>query len=206
MKVNSAQKRTIRLKRTYESDLEMTSAAALGDRAARRDLVTLLLDQVRRTVSYLAAPDRDAEDLAQLALIQILHSAGTFRGECTLKYWADRITVRTAMKHFRKRQRREKLISAIWEPPPVSEYNLDENVDLLKVRARLSELLSKLSDDRRTAVVLHHVQGYGISEIAEMTDSPVNTVRDRLRVGRRQLKKKIQNDPSLKDWVGMGGE
>ncbi len=188
----------------FESDLELTQAASQGDPAAKRELVTSLFDQVRRTVSYLANPTRDAEDLAQLALIQILHSAGSFRGECTLKYWADRITVRTAMKQFRKRQRREKLLLSAGEPVLPIVRDVDEDVDLRKVRVRLSELLQKLSYDRRTAVVLHHVQGYGIVEIAEMTGAPVNTVRDRLRVGRKQLKKRILNDPSLKEWVGMG--
>ncbi len=189
----------------FKSDVEMTQAAAQGDPVAKRELVTGLFDQVRRTVSYLASPTRDAEDLAQLALIQILHSAGSFRGECTLKYWADRITVRTAMKQFRKRQRRERLLLSAGEPVLPQSRSVDDDVDLRKIRVRLSELLQKLSYERRTAVVLHHVQGYGIVEIAEMTGAPVNTVRDRLRVGRKQLKKRILNDPSLKDWVGMGG-
>jgi DNA-directed RNA polymerase specialized sigma24 family protein len=38
-----------------------------------------------------------------------------------------------------------------------------------------------------------------------MTGAPVNTVRDRLRVGRKQLKKKILTDPSLQDWVAAVG-
>jgi DNA-directed RNA polymerase specialized sigma24 family protein len=50
-------------------------------------------------------------------------------------------------------------------------------------------------------VVLHHVQGYGIVEVAEMTGAPVNTVRDRLRVGRRQLRKRILGDPALRGWL-----
>ncbi len=182
----------------------MAQMAAGGDLIAKRDLIDALIDQVRRTVSYLARPNRDAEDLSQLALIQILHSAGSFRGECTLKYWADRIVVRTAMKQFRKRQRRERLSAAIWEPPPPQERSVDDSVGLRQVRVRLSGLLHKLSDERRTAVVLHHVQGYGIAEISEMTDAPINTVRDRLRVGRKQLKKRILADPSLKDWIGAG--
>ena len=144
--------------------------------------------------------------MAQLALIQILHSAGSFRGECTLKYWADRITIRTAMKQFRKRQRREKLSAEMHEPPPtVDDRGLDDQLANKQIRQKLTEMLQKLSKERRTAVVLHHVQGYGIAEIAEMTGAPVNTVRDRLRVGRKQLKKKILTDPSLKDWAAAVG-
>jgi RNA polymerase sigma-70 factor (ECF subfamily) len=205
MVMSGARKRPSELQSRYETELEMTQLAAQGDQAAKRDLVNLVIDQVRRTISYLARPNREAEDLSQLALIQILRSAGSFRGECTLKYWADRIAVRTAMKQFRKRQRRERLGAASWEPPPaVSDQEVDVDVDAIKVRARLGDLLDKLSEERRTAVVLHHVQGYVIAEIAAMTGAPVNTVRDRLRVGRKQLRKRILADPCLKDWVGSG--
>ncbi len=204
MNASSAIERPLHLKSRYESELELAQLAAQGDPTAKRDLVDTLIDQVRRTVSYLARPDRDAEDLSQLALIQILHSARSFRGECTLKYWADRITVRTAMKQFRKRQRRERLSASAWEPVLPPERELDDELGRKQIRARLAELLQKLSTERRTAVVLHHVQGYGIAEISEMTGAPVNTVRDRLRVGRKQLKKRVLADPSLRDWVGAG--
>jgi RNA polymerase sigma-70 factor (ECF subfamily) len=194
------------LKSRYKSELEMAQAAARGDQNARRDLVSALLDQVRRTVSYLSSPNKDADDLAQLALIQILKSAGSFRGECTLNYWADRITVRTSMKQFRKRQRREKLAMSIWTDSPSDEPGLDDDLAKRQIRVHLSRVLQKISAERRAVIVLHHLQGYGISEISEMTGAPINTVRDRLRIGRKQLKKRILTDPSLKDWVGTGAK
>ena len=189
----------------YESELEMAQVAAQGDQNAKRDLVGLVLDQVRRTMSYLSGSERDAEDLAQMAMIQILNSAGSFRGECTLKYWAERIAVRTAMKHFRKRQRREKLtISWFSGAPEHSDIDIEHDAARGEARIRIAEHLQKLSFDRRTAIVLRHVQGYGVAEIANLTGAPINTVRDRLRVGRAQLKKRILNDPSLGEWVGLG--
>ncbi len=183
----------------------MAQAAANGDPTAKRDLIHLVLDQVRRTVSYLSGSGRDSEDLAQMALIQVLNSVGSFRGECTLKYWADRIAVRTAMKHFRKRQRREKLaVSWFTATPEDAGIDLEDDAARMETRVRISEHLQKLSLDRRTAIVLRHVQGYGVSEIAAITGAPINTVRDRLRIGRMQLKKRILSDPSLGEWALAG--
>jgi RNA polymerase sigma-70 factor (ECF subfamily) len=136
--------------------------------------------------------------------VQILRSAHTFRGECTLEYWADRIATRTAMRELRRRKRREQVepqALVMTTPRP----GADVEADLARVRTRLSQLLGKLTPERRTAVVLHHVQGYGIAEVAEMTDSPVNTVRDRLRVGRKQLRKRILSDPALRGWLEREG-
>jgi RNA polymerase sigma-70 factor (ECF subfamily) len=53
-------------------------------------------------------------------------------------------------------------------------------------------------------VVLHHVEGYGLPEIAEISGAPVNTVRDRLRIGRRQLRQRILADPEVRDWLKTG--
>lgn len=204
MALSGTSERPSGLKRRYRSELEMTQKAAGGDHNAKRDLVNSLLDQVRRTVSYLSGPDKDADDLTQLALIQILKSAGSFRGECTLNYWADRITVRTSMKQFRKRQRREKLALSMWPETPLDDSGLEDHLASRQIRVHLSKVLQKLSPERRSVVVLHHLQGYGIAEISEMTGAPINTVRDRLRIGRKQLRKRILTDPSLKDWVGSG--
>jgi RNA polymerase sigma-70 factor (ECF subfamily) len=181
-------------------DLELVAAVADGDPAARRKLVERVLDRTRRTVAYLVGADREADDMAQNALVQILRSAHTFRGECTLEYWADRITIRTAMRELRKRKRREQIEPEALVLGPQAP-GVDVQADLKLVRARLAQLLGKLTAERRTAVVLHHVHGYGIAEVAEMTEAPVNTVRDRLRVGRRQLRKRILSDRALRGWI-----
>jgi RNA polymerase sigma-70 factor (ECF subfamily) len=184
----------------FASEVELTSAAASGDRAARQELVERLLDGTRRKIGYLVAGDRDADDMTQLALVEVLESAGTFRGDCSLRFWADRITTRTAMRELRRRKRGAELArSAGWTPVP--ERSGDEVADLVRVRARLATLLDKLTPERRVALILHHAEGYGIAEVAEITGAPINTVRDRLRVARRQLRKRLQHDPELRNWL-----
>ena len=69
------------------------------------------------------------------------------------------------------------------------------------LQKRITQLLQRLSHDCRTALVLHHVQGYKISEIAALTGARVNTVRGRLRTGRKRLGQYIAEDPALKEWV-----
>lgn len=198
-----AKERPYLVRGEYESDTELTAAAASGDAVARRDLVDRVLNQVRRTTAYLTSGGPEADDLAQLALMQILGSAGSYRGECSLEYWADRISVRTVMKHIHKVRRRERLSEGMHEPQGQTE-EVDEQAEGHGLRKRLACLLQKLSPDRRTAVVLHHVQGYDLSEISEITGAPVNTVRDRLRVGRAQLRQHILRDPALRDWFERG--
>jgi RNA polymerase sigma-70 factor (ECF subfamily) len=184
-----------------ESDARLAYDAAAGDESAMKKLVDRVMDRVRDTAVYLMGSGPDAEDCSQESLIQVLRSIGGFRGDCALEYWADRITVRTTMHQVRKTRRRERLSANIWEAPP-EPVGFDHMADLKRIRVRLAGLLQKISKERRLAVVLHHVHGYDVTEISEMTDALPNTVRDRLNKGRKLLKKHIADDPVLEDWIG----
>src|SRR5689334_8639163 len=78
--------------------------AAQGDRKAAQALLSELLPRVRNLVRYLVWSDADADDVAQVVLVELLKSFGSYRGEGSLHAFADRITVRVAMHHVRKRR------------------------------------------------------------------------------------------------------
>ena len=188
--------------KSWNSELELVQAAASKDKKARNDLVELLMDRVLRLSTCLAGNAWESEDLAQTALIEIIRSAKNFRGDSSLARWADRITVFTALKKIERHKRRERLFAL--RPEMQDNQQLpDEKADSLRVQRRFAMIAGTLSPTRRVVVVLHHVHGYSIAEIAEMTNSPANTVHDRLKVGRKQLRKKILADPLLREWVKM---
>lgn len=187
----------------FGGDAGLAAAAGRREPAAQRELVERVLDQTRRVVGYVVGGRGDADDVVQIALIQILGAAAAFRGDCTLEFWATRIAVRTAIRELRRRRRRE-TASELVDGNPGTAAPADEEAQARGVRARLAAALGKLTPERRVAVVLHHVEGYGIPEIATMTEAPINTVRDRLRTGRRQLRRRILADPALRGWLETG--
>ena len=81
------------------------AAAAGGDRAAASALLAELLPRTRNVVRFLLRGDAEVDDFAQNALIEVLRSLPSFRGESSLTTWADRITVRTALRLLGRRQR-----------------------------------------------------------------------------------------------------
>lgn len=197
-----------------KGDLALAEAAGRGDPRARRILADLLLNRVRTMVSYIVGTDQDADDLVQASLVEILMSAGSYRGEGQLSSWADRITVRTAMRMLRKRSAMKEVPapdgdaaetvepSGPYDCPvlPQPAESQEQAVARYQLRRRLAVHLGKLTPERRVAVALRWVHGYSLNEIAEFTDSSVNTVRDRLQVGKRQLQKAIATDPVLRDY------
>jgi RNA polymerase sigma-70 factor (ECF subfamily) len=57
----------------------------------------------------------------------------------------------------------------------------------------LRELLSKLPEAQRIAFVLHEVQELSLEEVAEITGTPLGTVKSRLHHARRRLQALIQD-------------
>jgi DNA-directed RNA polymerase specialized sigma24 family protein len=55
----------------------------------------------------------------------------------------------------------------------------------------LDALLERLSSDRYQVFVLHHALDYTVEEIADLTATPVGTVKDRLVMARKQLRRLV---------------
>lgn len=159
------------------------------------------MDRIGTVVRYLAPGDPDLDDHVQLAMIEILDAAGSYRGESTLETWAERIAVRTAMRQINRRRFRAKVVILDPGPEAASREPAPEHLAARhRISLRIAELLEDLAPERRQVLTLRLVMGYGIGEISSMTGMKINTVRDRLAVARRQLRQRIQRDPLLRDF------
>ena len=180
----------------------LTRHAAAGEPAAERALIYRIAARVTKTCRYLVG-ESDAEDMAQLALMQVIRTADSFRGECSLEYWVDRVTVQTAAKHLEKRSRRRRIRDRVWDPGPET-VGVDRQAALKEVRGAILAHFADLSEKQRGAVALHYLYGYELEEIADLLDVRVNAVRSRLRKGLKQLRRRLLSDPRLRDWVREG--
>lgn len=63
--------------------------------------------------------------------------------------------------------------------------------ELYALRNDLARALAQLPDDRRAVLVFHELEGLGVPEIAEITNTPLNTVYSRLRLARVDFERVI---------------
>ncbi len=167
-----------------------------GDRRAQRVLAHRLAPRVLRIAQRLLPGSADAEDASQLALIEVLQSASTYSGESSIERWADRITARTAIRYARDQRR------APWHKPQSTdgtEVPVSGRVSTACEEApkKIESYLAQIPIERREVLVLKHVLGCTVEEIAEMTGTPLGTVKDRLIAARRQVRKMIQRDIAI---------
>jgi RNA polymerase sigma-70 factor (ECF subfamily) len=179
-------------------DRERVRLAGEGEPKAQAWLVTRLLPRVRRIARAFLKRNADADDAAQVALLEILRSASTYRGEASVEGWAKCIAVRAVLRFAQEERRRDRLIdrndSGEDETAP-SELHEDRAVEALP-RA-LREYLGELAEPQRNALILHHALGHSVDEIAEMTEVSPDTVKSRLRLGTAALRKKVQQDIAI---------
>ncbi len=62
---------------------------------------------------------------------------------------------------------------------------------------RLDNALAQLSDEHRVVVLLHDTEGYKLSEIQELTGTPVGTVKSRLHRARARLREILLADGTI---------
>lgn len=188
----------------WARDLQLAQDATCGDRNALEQIATRLFDRVRCTIRYLAATEPDADDCTQMVMIEILRSIHGFSGNSTLETWADRVTTRTAMRMLKRKHRLDWLFGTpipegATAQEPTKKGQPDSQFLQTEARRYLAGALQRLSVERRVAIVLHEVHHYSVAEIAELQNSPLYTVRDRLKKGRKLLRDIVSRDPRLRE-------
>jgi RNA polymerase sigma-70 factor (ECF subfamily) len=179
---------------TELSDQELSELAgqvASGDVRATERLFLLLLPRVRNLVRYLVRGDREVDDLSQDALVTLLRGMPTYRGEGAFRSWADRVVARSVFA-ARKRVSPEQASDA--EPTASSELNRGSEMpsgDAYCQRREMVTHLDTLPEGQRAALVLHYVLGLTVPEVSEELGVPQETVRSRLRLGKNQLRQRL---------------
>ena len=179
----------------------LMARVAAGDPRAERALVDRILPRARRTTGALLRDAADADDACQLALLEVLAAAPSFQGRGSLERWVDRIVIRTALLHGRREARRRRGRDAHADVDQVDPLHVGPTREAAAFRHLADEeirgYLDQLSEPRRTALVLRHVLGHSVAEIAELTGVSTNTVKDRLLTARQQFRKLVRRDALL---------
>jgi RNA polymerase sigma-70 factor (ECF subfamily) len=168
------------------SSTELVARVLAGDRLALTALTTDLLLRVRNLVRYLIRGDQDLDDIAQEALLTVLRGLGTYRGQGTVESWSDRVVARATFAWLKRRRLGRERPLADWQAERVASPEVlpDEYLS----RRQFVLLLDQLPLDQRHALVLHHVVGLSVDEIAAETGALRETVRTRLRLGRLRMR------------------
>jgi RNA polymerase sigma-70 factor, ECF subfamily len=132
-------------------------------------------------------------------MIGIVRGLGKFDGRSAFTTWLYRIATNAALDELRRRRRRPALhvVDDEGVAPDIADPAAERLVDAIADREALDTALAGLGEEFRAAVVLRDVADLDYTEIAEVLQIPVGTVKSRIARGRAQLASGLGNRDTL---------
>lgn len=178
-------------------DRTLVERAQRGDDDAYEELVSRYQQRIYGLCYHLTANHEDASDLTQEAFLKAWKALRSFKGDSSFYTWVYRIAYNNALNHLKQRRNRTPHLSlddldfnAEHSPELVeliSQITPRRDVNLAELQKRLNEAMLKLSEEHRSVVTLHDIQGLPHDEIATIMNCNPGTVRSRLFYARQQL-------------------
>jgi RNA polymerase sigma-70 factor (ECF subfamily) len=169
------------------TDLELVQEVLAG----RIEQFEILVRRYQRLVATAAlrmgVPRQEIEDVANEVFYKVFRSLHRYEPSHALSTWLYRITVNAALDHKRSRRhdaKSDELSPTLADDRPTQDDTAEER----ERAALLREALERLPAHYRTPLVLTHVEGLPIEEVARALDLPEGTVKSRLFRARAQLK------------------
>lgn len=145
---------------------------------------------------------KESEDVLQESFVQMWKRTGTYdAARSSLFTWAVMISRHKAIDRLRSRQRQARLTEAVTNETQDSVVDTgieraDNALARRDERERVRAALAQLNDSQREAIDLAFFAGLTQTQIAEKLDTPLGTVKARIRRGLLALRDVLGQVPS----------
>ena len=146
------------------------------------ELTTKYIDTVYRLALTRMKNVPEAEDITQTVFLKLYREPKPFASEAHVKHWLIRVTINECNKVFRNPFRAAENIA---DYANTLRFETAEQSDLF-------DAVMALSEKYRLPIFLYYYEEYSTAEISKLLKLPVPTVITRLRRGREQLKRHLQ--------------
>ncbi len=179
-------------RKLIDNSAELVMRLQKGDKSSFEGLFNLYKNEAIRT-AYLITNNRAlADDIAQEAFILCYYKIATLKDPRRFKTWFFRMLTRLAWK-MSSREKVSVPVDNIFEFAETQENNLVEGEVLDKEKAKsLMKAVNHLGIKQKTTILLYYYNNFSVSEIARIMGCFEGTVKSRLHVARKNLRKSIE--------------
>jgi len=155
--------------------IELIAKAKKRDPDAFTKLIELYTQDMYKVALAILMKDQDVADAIQDTILACWEKIHTLRINKYFKTWLTRILINKCYDILE--EHRNVVDLEEWEAPVATDqYNLE-----------LKEAMSCLDEKYRLPIILFYWQGYSATEIAKLLNIPAETVRTRLKRGKKKL-------------------
>lgn len=164
---------------------ETLAQAKNGDQAAFAELVREHQAMICSLARHFFRDRSLAEDLAQEVFLHLYQNLASIETPAHLKYWLRRVTSHRCIDYSRKHKMQT--VSVDQAPEPMSMFDWPDAM----MGATLRRIVATLPEKPRLVVTLRYQEDLDPTEIAEILDMPLNTVKSHLRRSLVILREKV---------------
>jgi RNA polymerase sigma-70 factor (ECF subfamily) len=169
-----------------DDENKLIAEAQRGDIKAFERLIMMYQKKIYATAYYILMDRDEAEDVVQSVFITIWQSIKKLKSASKFKTWLYRMTVNKSIDLIRKRK---KIVAEGVESRQVDyEEKVMYKYDIEKI---FNELIKKLPEQQKLALILKDVHGLEMKEVAEIMKINESTVRSHLSLARQALQEEI---------------
>jgi RNA polymerase sigma factor (sigma-70 family) len=170
-----------------------------GDESSLEILISRYKEKIYTTIFFLVKDKPLAEDLFQDVFIKIIETirSNRYNEEGKFLHWALRISHNLCVDYFRK-SKRTQFISGestnIFEMLELNSDAADTRIVQNQSHDKIRKMLDLLPEEQREVIILRHFADFSFKEIAEITNSSINTSLGRMRYGLINLRKMMTDN------------
>jgi RNA polymerase sigma-70 factor (ECF subfamily) len=166
--------------------------------------LSTLYDRYSRLVFSMAlnsvGDPKTAEEITQDVFFRVWEHAGSYQSErAKVTTWITSITRNRSIDVLRKRGVRPEHHSVYWADIPLSERPVqdgapEEAARQSYQRERVRTAMALLPEEQKDALYLAYFHGMSHRQIAEALDSPLGTVKTRIRLAMQKLRESLKDE------------
>jgi RNA polymerase sigma factor (sigma-70 family) len=176
-----------------EEEWQWIQEVLSGNKQVYAHIINKYKNQLYATILRMTRNPQNAQDLVQEAFIKVYQQLGKYDNKGSFSKWMYRVAINHCMDEFRKKSYKMKLVEINEEK--VVNPNHPEVIFLKKEKNReLERLIGTLPEDERMIILLRYVNELSYSEISELSELPVSSVRNKLHRAKKKIRASVKRE------------
>jgi RNA polymerase sigma-70 factor (ECF subfamily) len=179
-------------------DAPLVRLAQEGNARAFEALVVKYQRRIARHVARHVRHAGEVEEVVQETFIKAYRGLPSFRGDSSFYSWLYRIASNAAFTHLRRGPREAQLAlgederDEPFDPGTTDGEDPERTLMASQMADAVKQGLQRMPAELADALTLYEVEGKSYTEIAQMLDVPVGTVRSRIFRAREALARRLE--------------
>lgn len=161
-----------------------------GDKEAFTKLIQSIQNDLYKIAKTRLNNDDDINDAIQNTMIKVYRHIRKLKNNEMFKSWTIKILINECNQIYRNKSKKEKLVDKVNN----ESLKIIESDSLQKINSKMDFeiILDSLEYKERLIITLYYNSGYSCSEISEILNMNVNTVKSKLLRVKQKIKKEYE--------------